>query len=235
MFTCYIVDDDFAALEILQEYIATQPNLELVGYFDNPITASKAILEKEKVDVIFMDVEMPEMNGLELVNRIKDKFSKLVLTTGHLHYATDYIKMDADDFLLKPISVARFEKTLQKLFLARQRETFYEETIWLTPIVKRNKHSQVKINQIIAMEALDHKLIFYTTSETIVTNKSLSSMQWLLKNNDFIQCHRSFIIAKRFIRNIEGNIIVLENDIKVPLSRNRRESTIRNLTGIGTS
>lgn len=131
MLKCIIVDDEIHAIETLKEYIICIPELELVGIYDNSVTAIRAINSNEKVDLIFMDVDMPKISGLQIAMQVRSKTDKLVFTTAHSRYAFEAFGIDANGYLLKPFSLAVLLKTLYKLFPLEQRENQLNKTFRL--------------------------------------------------------------------------------------------------------
>src|SRR4051812_21385318 len=105
MYTSLVVDDDFSSLEIIYEYISSQPNIKLIGTFSDPVSALAAIEKLTlPIDILFIDIEMPALNGIELAKLIKHKVKKLIFTTAHTKYAFDSYELKADAYLLKPFS-----------------------------------------------------------------------------------------------------------------------------------
>ncbi|PWS30663.1 LytR/AlgR family response regulator transcription factor [Pedobacter paludis] len=223
MNTCIAIDDEFSALELLTDYIAEQPQLKLLKTYTNPLVAL-ATIEKSvnPIDIVFLDIQMPEMNGLELAKRIKNKVKKLVFTTAYASYAINSYELDADDFLLKPISTTRFKQTTQKL-LSMLNPVIHQnakEFILVKSTVQRNQFIKLNIAEIIAVEAQERSTKIFTKTGSTSSNSSLSEILGLLDSEiGFSQVHRSFIIAEKQIKILERSYIILNNDLKIPIGR----------------
>jgi len=223
MFTCIAIDDEPSALEILTDYITEIPQLKLLKTYTNPLVALKAIEKSAKpVDIAFLDIQMPEMNGLELAKRIRHKIKKLVFTTAYANYAVDSYDLDADDFLLKPFANSRFQQCTKKLFQGLNAVTAQniKEFILVKSAEQRNQFIKVKIIDIIAVEAQERSTKIFTNTGFIFSNSSLSEILALLSSEKgFSQIHRSFIIAQNQIKLLERSYIVLYNDLRISIGR----------------
>ncbi|MFD2286453.1 response regulator [Pedobacter petrophilus] len=222
MYTCLAIDDEFSALEILTSYIAEQTNLKLIKAYSNPLIALSEITKRTKpVDIIFLDIEMPGINGLELAELIKHQTKKLIFTTAHANYAINSYELNADDFLLKPISQSKFERATTNLFsndeIVHPPEN---EFILIKSKMQRNQLIKLKIADAIAIEAQEKGTKIYTKNEVIFSNSSLSEIAiFLLKVKAFSQIHRSFIISENKIKILERSHVVLSNDLKISIGR----------------
>jgi DNA-binding LytR/AlgR family response regulator len=223
MFTCIAIDDEFSALELLTDYIAEVPQFKLLKTYTNPLVALTAIENSAKsVDIAFLDIQMPEMSGLELAKRIRHKINKLVFTTAYSNYALNSYDLDADDFLLKPFSSSRFQQCTKKLFqgLNVVMPQNIKEFILVKSAEQRNQFIKVKIIDIIAVEAQERSTKIFTTRGLINSNSSLAEMLDLLDHKKgFSQIHRSFIIAENQIKILERSYIVLHNDLRISIGR----------------
>jgi len=223
MYTCFAIDDEFSALELLSEYIALTPELKLLKTFTNPLIALTEIGKlKKPVDIVFLDIEMREMNGIELASLIKDKTNKFVFTTGFANYAVDSYELEADGFLLKPISPSKFFNTVKRLFPAYEnhnKRDFNDMVIVKSPD-QRNRLLNIRVADIIAVEAQERTTKIHTTREIIRSRSTLSEVLALLpRNRGFIQIHRSFIIAESHIKTLERSYLILSNDLRISIGR----------------
>ncbi|ANF49051.1 hypothetical protein A0O34_00085 [Chryseobacterium glaciei] len=223
MYTCFIIDDEFSALELLSDYIALTPELKLLKSFNNPLTALAEIGKlKKPVDIVFLDIEMREMNGIELASLIKDKTNKFVFTTGFANYAVDSYELEADGFLLKPISPSKFFHTVKRLFPVYEnysKRDFIDMVIVKSP-EQRNRLLNIRAADIIAVEAQERATKIYTTQEIILSKSTLSEVFALLpRDRGFFQIHRSFIIAESHIKTLERSYLVLSNDLRISIGR----------------
>jgi DNA-binding LytR/AlgR family response regulator len=223
MYTCFAIDDEFSALELLSDYIALTPELKLLKTFSNPLIALAEILKlKRPVDIVFLDIEMQEMNGIELASLIKHKTNKFVFTTGFANYAVDSYELEADGFLLKPISPVKFFQTVKRLFPVYEihNKRDYNDMLIVKSPEQRNRLLNIRVADIIAVEAQERATKIYTTKEIIHSRSTLSEVLSLLSHKrGFFQIHRSFIIAESHIRTLERSYLILSNELRIPIGR----------------
>lgn len=221
MYTCLAIDDELSALEIITDYVAAQPQLKLLKSYSIAETALKEIENlKKPVDIIFLDIEMPVLNGIELAKLIKHKTRKLVFVTANAAYAIDSYELEADAFLLKPFSQAKFEQTVKRLFSSPTQEDKIEDFILLKSAEQRNRFIKIKLDKIFAIEAQQRDIKVHLEQETILSNSSFADALILLSpEKDFSQVHRSFIIAENQVKTLERSYIILNNGIRISIGR----------------
>lgn len=224
MHRCVIIDDEPHAIEGLKRYIDNFPELLLVQSYTDSVIALKEIKENEALDIIFMDVDMPKITGIELSKEIRSKTDKLVFTTAHTKHAYDAFQLAADAYLLKPYSLGKFAITLQNLF--PKKPDFIKPEVTPTSLyqdfffVKSKEDDlnilKVKFDSIIAVESQQNYVKIYTPTKNIVTYMSLTEIAKILCTLPlFMQLHRSFIINKAHIESIDGHLIKMANGLKV--------------------
>jgi DNA-binding LytR/AlgR family response regulator len=223
MYTCLAIDDEFSALDIITDYIALQPELKLLKSYSSAPTALKAIENlKKPVDVIFLDIEMPNMNGIELARLIKHKTNKLVFTTAHANYAIYSYELEADAFLLKPFSHAKFDQIIKRLFSnsSNVQAEKANDFILLKSDEQRNRFIKIKLDKIYAVEAQERLTKIYLENEAILSRSNFSEALALLPTNrGFSQIHRSFIVAESQIKTLERSYVILNNNIRISIGR----------------
>ncbi|WP_051666633.1 LytTR family DNA-binding domain-containing protein [Pedobacter sp. R20-19] len=223
MYTCIAIDDESFALEIITDYIAAQPKLKLLKSYSVVENALKEIENLRKpVDIIFLDIEMPSINGLELAKLIKHKTNKLVFTTAHAAYAINAYELEADAFLLKPFSQAKFDQIIKKIFstTTSTQTNKTEDFILLKSIEQRNRFVKIKLDQIYAIEAQERVIKVHLEQETILSNSSFAEALALLSSEKgFSQVHRSFIVGDNQVKTLERSYIILNNDIRINIGR----------------
>ncbi|RZL40417.1 MAG: response regulator transcription factor, partial [Pedobacter sp.] len=207
-------------------------SLELVQVYTDPLQALTEIGSGQNVDIIFMDVDMPMISGIELSKAIAHKTSKLIFTTSHSKYAYEAFEMNASAYLLKPYTFARFAETINRLFPQvndrRKIDLKNEEDHFFI----RNKNDnnnliKVRYNNIVAIESLQNYVRIYTLDETIVSYIGLSEIKEILKDNsNFAQAHRSFVISKNHIEKLEGNALKMSNHLIVNLGNSYRDDIL---------
>jgi len=223
MYTCLAIDDEFSALEIITDYIALQPELKLLKSYSSAPAALKEIENlKKPIDIIFIDIEMPTMNGIELAKLIKHKTNKLVFTTAHANYAIHSYELEADAFLLKPFSQVKFDQIIRRLFSnsSNVQAEKANDSILLKSDEQRNRLIKIKLDKIYAIEAQERLTKIYLENEVVFSRSSFSEALVLLTTNrGFSQIHRSFIIAENQIKTLERAYIILNNDLKISIGR----------------
>lgn len=229
--TCAIVDDEPFALGLLESYVKKTPFLELVGKYSSAVQAMKELSDKE-INLLFLDIQMPELNGMEF-SRMVDKRTRIIFTTAFSQYAVDGYRVNALDYLLKPISYADFleaaNKALQWFGLTRTPSAGSSEEV-TTPSAQENeidsiyvksdyKLIQIKIENILYIEGLKDYLKIYAEDQAkpVLSLMSLKSMEELLPANHFMRVHRSFIVHKDKIKVIDRNRIVF-GKVYIPIS-----------------
>lgn len=208
--TCIIVDDEPMALQLLESYVLRTPYLQLEGKFSNGIEVLQFLHEKKQIDIIFMDIQMPEIDGLELSKKIPIQ-TKIIFTTAFDQYAIEGYKVNATGYLLKPFNYIEFleatEKAKQLLLPTKNKEVEIPDYIFV-----KSEYKQIKIflNDIIYIESMkDYVKIFLTSqSSPIVTLLSLKKLNEELPKENFMRVHRSFIVSLEKIEIVEKNQIV---------------------------
>lgn len=208
--TCIIVDDEPMALQLLESYVLRTPYLQLEGKFSNGIEVLQFLHEKKQIDIIFIDIQMPEIDGLELSKKIPIQ-TKIIFTTAFDQYAIEGYKVNATGYLLKPFNYIEFleatEKAKQLLLPTKNKEVEIPDYIFV-----KSEYKQIKIflNDIIYIESMkDYAKIFLTSqSSPIVTLLSLKKLNEELPKENFMRVHRSFIVSLEKIEIVEKNQIV---------------------------
>ncbi len=229
MIHCIIVDDEPLALDLLEDYINQVQDLKLIARCNSAAAAHKA-LEKNDVHLMFLDINMPETNGIKFLQSLKMKNRPLVVfTTGHSKHALESYEWDVTDYLLKPFSFDRFLKTVHKANNRLQpsllNHTAVNNTVQKHIFVKSEyKTYKIDLPDIIYVEGLKDYSKIYTTSGNVLTLKSLKAIESLLPKNDFIRVHRSYIIAIHKIKVVSKSQITTMNDVNIPISESFREN-----------
>ena len=213
---CAIVDDEPLAVELLASYVKKIPFLELCGKYNNATDALHCITE-DAVDLLFLDIQMPELNGLELSKMVPEN-TRIVFTTAFDQYAVDGFRVNALDYLLKPISYADFleacNKAQQWFQLVQQQEesspAAVAEEIKSIFVKSEYKLLQINLDDIRYIEGLKDYVKIYTeqSPHPILSLMNMKAIEQMLPSSRFIRVHRSFIVQKSKIREIERNRIV---------------------------
>lgn len=226
---CIIIDDEQHAIDGLKSYMDTLPNLELVESYTDSLLALKEISLGENVDLIFMDVDMPRVSGIELSKAIRHKTSKLIFTTAHSEYAFEAFEINANAFLLKPYTLARFVETINRFFTPQPPAVapVKEEEDYFFVRNKNEGNNLIKIRHadIVAVESLQNYIRIYTQTESIVTYMTISEIKLILTDlPNFIQAHRSFIISKNHIEKVDGNTLKMSNTLTINIGNSFKDS-----------
>jgi two-component system LytT family response regulator len=227
---CIVIDDDIHAVSGIKTYINNITNIQLIQSYTDPIQALNEITAGDNVDIVFMDVDMPMISGIELSKAIRHKTDKLIFTTSHSKYAYEAFEMYASAYLLKPYTFARFAETINRLFPHTpnvQNVTVKQDDDYFFVRNKSEKNSLIKVRytDIVAIESLQNYVRIFTLNETIVSYIALSEIKIILKGfPNFAQAHRSFIIAKNYIEKVEGNTLKMINDLKINIGNSYRDS-----------
>lgn len=237
--TCAIIDDEPLAVSLLESYVCKTPYLELTGKFNSAVQAL-AVLVTQPVDLLFLDIQMPELSGMEL-SRMLAVQTRIIFTTAFGQYALDSYKVNALDYLLKPISYADFltstNKALQWYELLRWEEMVAEDSgkgghegeapvssIESIFIKTEYKLVQVELRKILYIEGLKDYVKIFVEDEPrpILSLTSMKTMEEILPANRFIRVHRSFIVQPEKIKVIERNRIVYGKEY-IPISDNYKQ------------
>lgn len=232
--TCMIVDDEPMAREIISSFVGKIHNLELVATCKN-VSEAFSVLQKESIQLIFLDINMPEISGLSLAKSIQDK-SQVIFTTAYREYAIEGFDLQAVDYLLKPISFDRFLKAVQKYFdLHASKEIIKQEIVSEakeTSIFVRSDRKMVKVRfkEINYIESLSDYVKIFTDKETIITRETISNIESKLPSNEFLRTHRSYIVSMPKIDSFTNEFLELDKKA-IPISRSYKENVLQKLAG----
>jgi two-component system LytT family response regulator len=203
-FKCIIVDDEPPATRILENYIGKVSFLEKVGVFNDSLKALE-FLNTEVVDVIFLDIQMPQLTGLQL-SKIISKDIKVIFTTAYPDFALEGFELNAVDYLLKPISFERFYQAVSKLNSEPKTEVSNHSTTDFIFIKTdgKNKFQKLFLDEILYVESLQNYVCIHTLKQQIITHSSLKNVIESLPENNFIQIHKSFVIALKQIESTDS-------------------------------
>ena len=227
---CLIVDDEELAIKVLEKYIATFPTLDLAGTCDNAMEAI-AFLHNHEVDILFLDINMPELSGLDMLKTLSNP-PKVILTTAYSEYALESYEYGVVDYLLKPIKLERFIKAVNKvveMIQVKSTNTQEEKTVNKTLFVKEDNTSyQVNYNDILYVEAYGNYLKIHTANKTYVTRETMQNIENELTGSFFIRVHKSFIGNVYLIDEITGNVIYLSGN-EIPIGSSYKNELLKHL------
>lgn len=216
---CIITDDEPMARKGLQGYIEKIDFLELVAVCEDGIQLGN-VLKEQPADLIFLDIEMPYLSGLELLSGLTNP-PKVIIVSAYEQYALKGYELDVVDYLLKPVSFERFMKAVNKVYDWYVKEK-PDESQPISIFVKTTlKYEKVDFADILFVEALDNYIAIQTVRKKLVTHSSLSSFQNNLPRDKFVQIHKSFVVNVDKVTSLEGNLLGIDN-YKLPVSKNYR-------------
>jgi len=225
---CIITDDEPLSTEGLSKYVEVIDYLELVAVAQNPLELNK-LLESQPVDLIFLDIQMPFMTGLDFL-KIKTSLPMVILTTAYSDYAIEGFQLDVIDYLLKPITFTRFLKAANKAkeyYILKNNKI--ESAVTAAPdyafIKCENKYEKIYIGEILFIQALQNYVIIYTVNSKFMTLLPLKTVETYLDKAKFIRVHKSYLVAIAKIDSIDGNDIRIQQH-NIPISRNLRDEVI---------
>ncbi len=228
-FKCLVVDDEPIARNIVKTYISQSHNLELVTECKNAIEALEILRVNPTIDIVFLDINMPNLTGISMVKILKNQ-SQIIFTTAYHEYAVESYELDAADYILKPFSFERFTKGVIKA-LNRIESNKTEEPAKPIQIKSDGKIHFIDFDDILFCEAMrNHTRVFLKNGTKLMPLTSLSKFEKELSESkvNFIRVHRSFIISKKWITAIKGNIILFDN-YKVPMSSQYKVDFLKSL------
>jgi two-component system response regulator LytT len=221
---CVVLDDEPYAHQVLEHYIGETPGITLVSKFRNAVEAFE-YLGKNKVELLFLDIEMPLVNGLAFLKALKDP-PNVIFTTGSKEYAFEGFELNAVDYLLKPFSYERFVKALAKLELSSQHPN--ESALNILLKVKDGMIS-VKQQDILFIEGCKDYVKVVTAETSYIVYKTLKSMLSKLSQNFFVQAHRSYLVNKLHVNRIAEKSLYLSEESIIPIGKLYKKTLLANL------
>ena len=229
--TCIIVEDEPLAAEVLEDYISQVPFLQLTSKCCDAIFALE-VLQKEKVELIFLDIHLPKLKGLDFLKSL-DNPPKIILTSAYDEYALQGYELNVVDYLLKPIEFGRFIMAVNKV--RQQKGTFQLEDTSQTTIERPflffnvgKKKVKMFLDEILYIESLKEYIRIVSGDKSILTKFQLGQTEDLLKNKNFLRIHRSFIVARDKIDAFSATDIEIQGKL-IPIGRSYKEQVYANL------
>lgn len=227
---CIIIDDEPIARKIIEEFVGDIDFLELVGQAENPAKAI-TLLSNNVVDLIFLDINMPVINGINFLKSSKNTAS-IIMTTAYAEHAVEAFSLDVLDYLVKPIPFERFLKACNKA-----RDVYETKKQIAQPAQNADDHFFIKCDtqiekvmyiDLLYAEAMMNYVLLYTTTRKMIVYITLKSLEEQLPANQFIKVHKSFIVNRGKIKSIEGNMINIGTE-KITISQNLREKVLNEI------
>lgn len=230
---CIIVDDEPLARDVVRRYIQKVPALQLVGEFGNAIDASLFLME-QKVDLIFLDIRMPQLTGTEFVRSLRNA-PKIIFTTAHKEYAHEGFELDVTDYLLKPIRFDRFLRAVNKALPQKEPETRSAPL----PAPEDTKHTasfiylrvdrkmiKVLLDDILYIESDKDYVKIFTENNYILTRQTIASVEAMLSESQFLRVHRSYIVSLRKLKSFTTETVEIGNK-ELPIGKLYRNQFLK--------
>ncbi|HSF52202.1 MAG TPA: response regulator transcription factor [Algoriphagus sp.] len=230
---CIIIDDEPLARDVVRRYIQIIPALKLIGEFGNAIEATM-FLQEQSVDMIFLDIKMPQLSGIEFVRSLRT-MPKIIFTTAHKDYAHEGFELDVTDYLLKPIRFDRFLRAVNKALSQKQHEL---EIHGITNGEKSNpaisfiflraerKMKKVLLDDIIYIESDRDYVKVFTENGFIITRQTIASIEAMLSESQFVRIHRSYIVSVSKLKSFTNETVEIGNQ-ELPIGKLYRNNFLK--------
>jgi len=229
---CIIIEDERLAQDVIKSHLQKSGRFTLVGTYRNAPEAKEAI-EKNEIDLIFLDIQLPGMTGLNFLRALSNP-PLVVFTTSYPEYALESYEFNVIDYLLKPISYERFSKTIDKIIdgkifkiAAGETKPLHREYIFIR---SNSKFYRISFSDIIYIEGMKDYLKIHTPDHVIVTHQTMGEMENILPANQFIRIHKSYIVAVTRIKAVFGNSVDMEKT-QLPIGLHHKERIMNFIAG----
>jgi DNA-binding LytR/AlgR family response regulator len=224
---CFVIDDEPLSQDIIVDFVNASPELNLAGVYNDALLAGEA-LKTEKVDVLFLDINMPKLSGIGFVKSLKE-LPMFVFITAYPEYAIEGFEVDAVDYLLKPVSFERFRTAVNRLlerFAIKEKQT--EATHLMVRADKKNY--RINFDELLYLEAQGDYVRFVTTEKSLMVHGRLKEFTALLPESRFVQIHKSYVISLSKVEYTEGNLVKTA-EVKLPVSLSFKDEFLKRLKG----
>lgn len=230
---CIIVDDEPLARNVIKAHLKSFDDIEIVAECENAIEAEK-IMREHRVDLVFLDIEMPKITGFEFINSINTN-AKIIIITAYRNYAIKGYEYDVIDYLLKPVSFDRFYKAINKYFKQVNYSAF--EILEDTNLDKENMFiylnsdktiHKIYLTDILFIESFREYIKIHTPEKTVMTKLPISKIEEKLRENNFVRVHKSFIVSVNKIETFNSRAITIKNN-EIPIGRTYKEKVMQDL------
>jgi DNA-binding LytR/AlgR family response regulator len=229
---CLVIDDEPVARKGLEEHIREIDFLNCVASCENPLKAA-AYLNDKKIDLMYLDIQMPKINGIDFLKSLKNP-PLTIFTTAFSDYALEGYSLDVIDYLVKPITFDRFLKASQKAFEYCQLKSASDQSVATAVdyffVRCDRKFEKVFLREVSYVEGMQNYAVIHVGDRKLITYMTLTSLANQLPNDQFLKVHKSFIINVPHVKAIEGDEIILES-ARVPISRSLREQVVQRILG----
>ena len=226
---CIIIDDDLMSRRVIEEFVERTEQLNLLNSYENAVDAINAFNTGEDIDLIFLDIEMPEMSGIDFLETLQNP-PQIIIVSSKEKYALDAFNYDVTDYLLKPVTYGRFFKAINKASIRfKNKVDTKEDEIF---IKKNSALVRLKYTDILWVEALENYVIFNTFTDKYTIHFTMKAIEQKLPTNTFTRVHRSYIVNTSSIDVIEDNAIIIktkEGNRTIPIGKSYKDSLMNDL------
>jgi len=228
---CIVVDDDKLSRRILEEFILKTEGLDLIYSFSSAIEAINTLKKSDDIDLIFLDIEMPEMTGIEFLNSIKMS-SQVIIVSSKDRYAIEAFEYDVTDYLLKPITYTRFFKAIDKATTRFEKEKINQVGKDELFIKKNSSLVRLKYDEILWVEALENYVVFNTFNDKYTIHFTMKAIEKKLPAHKFTRVHRSYIVNTSSILIIEDNSVIIktqDGNKPIPIGKSYKDNLMNDI------
>ncbi|MFK7770613.1 MAG: LytR/AlgR family response regulator transcription factor [Saprospiraceae bacterium] len=225
---CYILDDEPLAIKVIEQYLSKFEQFEICGTSTEPIEAHQQ-LKILQTDLLFLDIEMPDMNGLELIDSMQSQ-PQIIITTAYREYAVEGFELNVLDYLVKPIPFPRFVKAIDKFLKLQKPKIDSKDNNTITNIfIKANrKNVRIELNDILYIEGLKDYVKIVLANQSFLTKHSIGNFHKTLPPEQFLRIHKSFVIAKNKVSAFTSHDVEI-GQIELPIGRQFKEEFINKM------
>ncbi|MFL1895832.1 LytR/AlgR family response regulator transcription factor [Aquimarina sp. 2-A2] len=227
---CMIVEDELPAVKALENYISQFEDLKIVSVHNNAIDAI-AELQKNHYDILFLDIQLPKMSGIQLLNSLKS-YPAVILTTAHREFALEGYELEITDYLLKPIALERFARAIAKVYQKTQKQFVtpdlpvqHDTSFFSDPFIyvkSEREFIKILLKDLLYIESIKNHIKLVTTTESIVALMSLSHIEEKLPEKYFLRVHRSYVVSAQHITRFTQNSVTIHKK-SIPIGRHYKQ------------
>lgn len=235
---CIIIDDDKLSRKVIEEFIKRTDSLKLIYSFENAVDAINNLKNnKEEINLVFLDIEMPEMTGIEFLNNF-NKHPQVIIISSKEKYAIEAFEYDVTDYLLKPVNYSRFYKAIEKVESRNKKEsksnsgTIEDSNADEIYIKSNSTLVKLRYNDILYIEALENYILVCTVDAKYTVHFTMKSIEEKLPSDIFKRVHRSYVVNFKRIKEIEGNYIILntgKDKVSIPIGKSYKAKLYNDL------
>jgi DNA-binding LytR/AlgR family response regulator len=231
MLRCIIVDDESGAIEVLTRYVNKTPELEMVRSFRDSIEAL-TFLASNQADLVFLDIDMPNLDGMQLSELIRDKDIQVIFCTAYSEFAVESYEKDAIDYLLKPIAYERFLRAVKKALKVHSNR-IKGDTSHRLFLKSGPRIHHVDSRDVLYMEKKGHYVVFHTPKGELLSRMNMNDLMSTLPWDNFVRIHRSFVVAIDKIDTIQKHVVIIKGK-RIPIGESYRDDFFRRIPYSGS-